>query len=261
MGSMWVDPAEDPKVYPTIPTVEFPVPDYSASGLTHASGFPEASWGADFLSMTALIEFTQYKDPGTGQTWQEVVLASIASPPSRPVDIENALKALVQMQKTERHILLPEILAQSGDFQMYFCSQLGIYPRTHPTSYLLLKIAARIGELVMVYLKRYHGSEAVRPSHLYPRLTPPLQVPPHAAYPSGHAMISAILAHTAGTFVPNLSEAAFELADRIARNREVAGLHFAWDSAAGKDAAKATFDIITRLYAFNDRYDAAAAEW
>ena len=62
---------------------------------------------------------------------------------------------------------MTEILAQNSDFQPYFCAQLGISPRAYPQTYLMLKMSARIGELVMVHLKAVHGY--VRPSQIYPR--------------------------------------------------------------------------------------------
>lgn len=262
MGSMWLDPNEDPKVYPTIPTPGMPVPDFHQDNMTDAKQFPPDAWGADFVSLMALIEFTGYQQPGTKLVWQDLVVDKIsAPPPTRGVPMEDALKELIALQRNERTALMPEIIAQSGDFQMYFCSQLGIYPRSHPNSYQLLKISARVGELVMVYLKRKWSGVSVRPSHIYPRLTPPLPVPPHASYPSGHAMISFLLARTATDLVPSLGTTAMETAQRIARNRHVAGLHFPWDTAAGAQAAENVHKILQDLRAYKKYLKAAAAEW
>ncbi len=261
MGSMWLDPNEDPRVYPTIPTNGMPVPDFDPQNMTGAKQFPPKAWGADFVSLLALIEFTGYQHPATKQVWQDLVIYNIGPPPAKDgVDMENAIKELISLQRNERTTLMPEILAQSGDFQMYFCAQLGIYPSSHPNSYQLLKISARIGELVMVYLKRKWASESVRPSHKYPRLTPPLPVPPHASYPSGHAMISHILALTAKDLVPMLGSTAEELARRIARNRQVAGLHFQWDTNAGEQAAANVHRILQDLRSYKKYLKNAADE-
>ena len=251
MGSMWVDPAEDPKTYPM---QGLPPPPFDPSALTTAQTFPEERWGADFKAMRWLIDFTRQPD------WQNQVRANIPRPPKPDSqDTIDALRDLVDYQATLREKALPEILAQNGDFQLYLCSQLSIYPHTFPNSYLMLKIVSRIGELVMVYLKRRFA--AVRPSQIYPRLTPPIPVAPHASYPSGHAMISHLMALMAREMIPDLGDAAYRLAQRISRNREIAGLHFQRDSRAGEIAAGNTFDIIKALPDYNSYLQAAKDEW
>ena len=251
MGSMWIDPEEDPKVYPI---QGLPTQPFDDTMLTAATDFPEGRWGADFKSMLWLIDFTRTPD------WQNLVRKDIPKPPKADSqDTKDALKELVIFQQTLREKAMPEIVAQRSDFQHYFCSQLSIYPSSYPHSYLMLKIVARIGELVMVSLKRrFH---AVRPSQIYPRLTPPMPVPGHASYPSGHATISHLMALVANEIVPDLGDAAYRLAQRIARNREIAGLHFWRDSIAGEIAARNTFKIIQVLPNYADYLKDAIIEW
>jgi hypothetical protein len=251
MGSMWLDPPEDPNVYPM---QGLPVAAFDATAMTKAGEFLDERWGADFRSLLWIIDFL--KQP----LWQVTVSTGILTPPATTsADMEDAIKELVNLQETLRQQAMPEILAQNGEFQMYFCSQLGLYPRSHPRSYLLLKLVARIGELVMVHLK--YKFNAVRPSQVYPRLTPPVPVPPHASYPSGHSTISHLMALMANEIVPDLGDAADRLARRIARNREIAGLHFWWDSKAGEIAAKNTFDVFKTLPKYVTYRDAAKLEW
>lgn len=255
MGSMWIDPVEDPKVYPIV-VGGLPVPDFNDKMKTDAKEFPPERWGADFRAMLWLAEFAADKD------WPVKASVGIRLPP-RPdsTHMDDGIKWLIELQRNEREKALPEILAQSGDFQLYFCSQLGIYPRVSPRSYLLLKIAARIGELAMVKLKWNFASLSVRPSHIYPRLTPPIAVPPHASFPSGHAMISHLLASVATEIVPKFDNAPLELALRIRRNREVAGLHFSWDSLAGEIAANNVFKMIKGLTGYAAAVADAKNEW
>lgn len=259
MGSMWIDPNEDPKTYPIIPTANFPVPDFEAGNMTGARRFPEKSWGADFISLLALLDFAESDVPG--QSWRQEILKGLVDPPTRGPRLEQGLQELIEYQKEDRTALMNEILAQAGDFQMYFCASLGIYPRSHPNTYQLMKNAARIGELTMVFLKRLWATKSVRPSHVYPRLVPPIPVPPHPSFPSGHAMISALLARTVISVAPKLRDAPMELANRIARNREVAGLHFRWDSVGGQTAAENVFRIFETMDAYTDYKDRALEEW
>jgi acid phosphatase (class A) len=255
---MWLDPPEDPKIYPEQGQE---VPDFDSQFMAGAARFPDRRWGADFQSMTWLIDFTT--PTASNPDWKAAVRKTIKPPPEpNTFDMQNGLKELVVLQQTLREKALPEILAQNTEFNLYFCAQLGIYPRSYPKSYLMLKSVARIGELVMVYLKRRY--QYVRPSQIYPRLTPPLPVPAHSSYPSGHALISYLMALMATEIVPELGDAAQKLALRIARNREIAGLHYAWDGIGGRDAAIDTFEVIKGLPVYNSPTHgiaAARAEW
>lgn len=254
MGSMWLDPAEDPKIYPA---QGLPVPNFDETMINVDAGeYPEKRWGADFRSLLWLSDFTDV------QGWPSEIAKGIPRPPAiGSREMIDGLKALVLYQQTLRTEALPEILAQSVDFQLYFCSQLGIYPRSYPRSYLLLKVAARIGELAMVKLKFRFARLSVRPSHVYPRLTPPIAVPPHASYPSGHGLIGHLLARTAQAIQPSFGDAPTRLARRIATNREIAGLHFRWDSLAGEIAAANVFAIVENMRRFKDELPLAQQEW
>jgi hypothetical protein len=75
-----------------------------------------------------------------------------------------------------------------------------------------------------------------RPSQLCPALAPPIAVPGHASFPSGHATQSMLMALCLIDVLPvvptpNTAGNVWEedlkvLAHRIARNREIAGLHY-----------------------------------
>jgi hypothetical protein len=69
-------------------------------------------------------------------------------------------------------------------------------------------------------------------------LLPPVPVPGHASYPSGHSTQAHLIAHCAGLVLPTAVQTVLQtnlgaLADRIGRNREIAGLHYPTDTAAG----------------------------
>ena len=96
------------------------------------------------------------------------------------------------MAVTERPEALGEILEQDQNFQVGFLHLLMINRNSHPNTYLLMKMAARVGEMMMVHLKR-HFSRA-RPSQICPTLYPAVAVPGHSAYPAGHALIAQLTA-------------------------------------------------------------------
>lgn len=248
MGSMWIDP-DDARIYPVDPDQK-PLP-FDPSYLVLATEFPPSRWGSDYQAMLALIEFM-----ATG--WQEKII--IDPPPFPGSDaMMKELEYLVDRQIDRRQSAMQEILAQNHDFQSYMVAQLSVSPRTHPKTYLMLKMAARIGEVVMVYLKSQHN--AVRPSQVYPRLFPPVPVAPHATYPSGHSLVAYMMAFTAVAIVPAMGDAPRALASRIAINREIAGLHFPSDTVAGADAAAQAFNLFKTIPWFQTTQPLAVWEW
>jgi membrane-associated phospholipid phosphatase len=108
-------------------------------------------------------------------------------------------------------------------------------------------------------------------------------VPGHASYPSGHAteayLISKCLAQVLTMSPPpggapaaqaattkynpadNDSTALQRLAQRVARNREVLGVHYPSDSQAGRVLAEATFGILMQSATIQTILTNAHTEW
>jgi hypothetical protein len=153
-----------------------------------------------------------------------------------------------------------------------------------------MRVAEAIGKFVVMYYKGKFNRP--RASRLYPALMPPIEVPGHASYPSGHATQAYLIAQCLELVMPAQASEAYQpgtslpipakdfklgplyrLAERIARNREVLGLHYPSDSAAGRILAKKTFnglqDTLAKLAVDNngitsrgfDLLAAAASEW
>jgi acid phosphatase (class A) len=113
---------------------------------------------------------------------------------------------------------------------------------SHPNTLKLLEMAARVGEMVSIWFKlRFNRA---RLQQVWPAFVPMLQSPGHASYPSGHMLQSRLIAKSLAQAVPEASNALLALADRIGRNREVAGVHFPSDTAAGRAIADAAFPML-----------------
>ena len=111
-----------------------------------------------------------------------------------------------------------------------------------------------------------------RPSQVCPALLPPVPVPGHPSYPSGHAteahLIEFVLNEVFALLNDSKRATAMKydlaaLATRIARNREIAGLHYPTDSSAGQKLAT---DIHTLLQTsickvYRKAVTDAASEW
>jgi acid phosphatase (class A) len=80
------------------------------------------------------------------------------------------------------------------------------------------------------------------------------------SYPSGHAIIGYLEALTLVQIVPEKQKEILERADDYAHNREVCGVHYPTDVAAGKEAAYAVFGEMTTSAEFQKELAAARAE-
>lgn len=247
MGSCWFDPA-DPTVYPTQPAL---VPDFDPKYLRNANSFPADNWGGDFESLIALAEFAR-------TNWLDRIVLPDPPGPGTTQTI-NEIRDLVTLQQKERAAATAEIIAQNADFPFYFLGLLNISSCTHRQTYLLLKIAARIGEMMMANFKMIYSRP--RPSQVYPPLAPPMNVAGHASYPSGHSLIAHLMAFCAAEAVPQMRDPLANLALHIAWLREVAGFHYRSDTTAGQEAASQVMPIVKSLRAFQRVKARAEREW
>jgi membrane-associated phospholipid phosphatase len=217
------------------------------------------SWTAEWLAWGALEQFSAL--PG----WRAAITVGA---PAAPTAAE--FTALVRMAEDERADALNEIVAQADDFLRDFVQLLAATPTSRPATYRLLHIASLIALFAAQYVKRLHNRP--RPAQLSPGLRPPVPLPGHAAYPSGHAAQAQLMALCVQAALPaaigaQLGPALLALAARVARNREIAGLHWPTDTAAGVQLAGDMFGVLTNpanaaaLPLFVNTSAAVAGEW
>jgi len=85
--------------------------------------------------------------------------------------------------------------------------------------------------------------------------------PLHPAYPSGHSTQTHTIALLLGKLVPSKQSALLLAAQEISRNREIAGLHYASDTAAGALLAKQLVDLLLASPFGSQLYKPATNEW
>jgi membrane-associated phospholipid phosphatase len=169
-----------------------------------------------------------------------------------------------------------------------------------------MSIALRVGEFQAMHYKLHPGTDAAgnaipnrpRPSQLSPALMPPIAVPGHASYPSGHStqshLLSGLLAQVmpasvttplpqlpgapaplplpnpppppppppiAPPFIPWTGSLLDRLAERVSRNREVLGLHYPSDSAAGRLLAAYSLYLLLQCPTVINTIVSAQQEW
>jgi hypothetical protein len=131
---------------------------------------------------------------------------------------------LSDFARFERADAMDEIMAQKDEFVSEFMGLLTITPGTHPNTYRVMHLANLMAAFTVMHFKGIYRRR--RPSQQLPLLRPPVQVPGHPPNP------------------PNMATSLNGLAARIARNREIAGLHFPTDTEAGVTLAANIFQMI-----------------
>lgn len=139
---------------------------------------------------------------------------------------EERTDAAVEAIKAE-HVLVPlyRIFSQKGFYD---------FEKAPATNGLLATLDR---EVVYFTLREKQAMQRPRPTQLMPELTTVVPVPPHAAYPSGHAGQSYAAALLLAEIDPARAEQYKQLAIDIAHRREIAGVHYPSDSEAGRALA------------------------
>lgn len=214
----------------SMPILDSFVPAAFRTGAT----YPVKAWRPDLFSLLALGEMG-----GTG--WQGITGFVEPKPFDHP-DVIQEFTTLVAMARDERAALAEEIYDQNNRLHDYFHQVLMLSPEAHPSTIKLLEMAARTGEMVGMHFKQKYMR--ARPQQVFPGLVPLVAPPAHPSFPSGHSLESHMMAQAMADVRPFMADALTALADRIGRNREVAGVHFPSDTAAGRVIARAAYPLL-----------------
>ncbi len=122
-------------------------------------------------------------------------------------------------------------------------------------------VIAAMGDFSPVIFKMKEKYDRVRPSFLDPRLKPAMKVPDHPAYPSGHASQACFMAYLLAELDPPKRDVYLADAIAIAKRRELAGVHYPSDTAAGAQLARQTLDVLLAQKPFQQLLEKARAEW
>jgi acid phosphatase (class A) len=233
------------------PLAENPVP------ANLAAKYPDSAWDPDLLALMILPEFLTLTAGGI--PWFQTI-----NLPARPPITQQMVDQMLELAVTERPEALGEIVQQHVNFQVCWLQLLMITRNSHPQTFLLMKLAARVGEVAMMYFKRQtvpDNRHAARPSQICPTLFPPVSVQGHSSYPAGHAIIGTLTSLCLADVVPAHAVALQLLADRVGRNRVIAGLHFQIDIDAGASVAVQLHGLIGQCPLYQQTLVAAKAEW
>jgi len=179
----------------------------------------------------------------------------------------------------EREDRFAEVIDQDdGDGAInYWLGMLKIDPARHPNTYLMVRVARRIGEHVVMCLKGFFA--APRPPQLCPAIVPMIDPPATPSFPAGHALQSHLESYLLAYSLPNLpgqqlpaaaalarpgpqgSGPLFDLAWRVSENRIVAGIHYPIDIEAGIAVAIACLQDLLQVPSITNLMTAVAGEF
>jgi acid phosphatase (class A) len=215
--------------------------------------FPAHGWDSDLFSLTFLPDF--FTAQVAGQTWDQYItinpnIPNVIMPGGVAAPGDDSIDDLRILAVTERPEAMGEILNQAQNQQLCFMQLLTMTENSHRSTFFLMKIAARVGEVVMMRLKRHFNRP--RPTQYYPALYPPLPVPGHSSYPAGHAVIAHLTARVLIEATTNGGTSPYEksliaLAEEISLNRVIAGFHFRSDIKEGRVAGEKTHQFLTGI--------------
>jgi hypothetical protein len=196
---------------------------------------------------------------------------TIGNPPTTPLDA-TALAAEVlgvlnaSIDRADRALEILDQVSAVGALR-YWTGMLHIDPSKEKKTVLLMLVARAIGEYVAMRLKGVYRMR--RPAQVYPWIMPMIDGPDTPSFPSSHALQSHLISGVlklaipgstapvfppAGTWPPapagtQVAQALDRLANRIAENREIAGVHFRMDSHCGLYVAMFCLHFLNNLAA------------
>jgi acid phosphatase (class A) len=193
----------------------------------------------------------------------ELLALEVSPPPANSSDTTRRdLEALLQLQQRARTRDAQRDIEAHKDYPGVCAAVLARVHRelTHaPKTRALLEHVERDATVAVFHAKRRF--ERARPHQLEPRLKPAIGVPAHSAYPSGHALQGYLVARVLSAIFPEYREDLMSAGYQIGFEREIAGLHYASDSAASRALGAELYARLETNEAFRRELTAAKSEW
>ena len=199
-----------------------------------ALNFPLSYWHPAVHAQVLLAEFLQ-------TDWETITKTAVPFP--RPEWTElGAVRAAIDRQDA-RTIEIIRAQADIRNIGPVFLRAVLASDRSHPKTAELVHFAANdAAHVAAMYWKEQYNR--ARPSQHDPSLRTAIDAPGHPAYPGLHATAAHLAARTLAAVLGNRQNEIESIAHDIARNREVAGLHYPSDSQHRKMLAETIFDHV-----------------
>jgi acid phosphatase (class A) len=197
--------------------------------------FPSDGWGKDYELIVTLGPKILPRDFDTNPESQAAP-ESFSYTTQAELDVLRRYKFFRTPDQVEYIKQEQDFISPAKVFEAH-----GLYsPAAHPAVEAFLDAVTTDVSFFIIRDKKYF--RRARPAQITGDLFPVIPSPAHASYPSGHATQAYFLALTLAHLDPVNSEKYVALAKDIAWRREVAGIHYPTDSAAGFALALILFD-------------------
>lgn len=208
------------------------------------------------------------------QEWNPILYSEATAPPnplfrditlpSPPSNISEETQEELALLHTYTHKRTPEKIEEIESEIQLHTVQIGSSTvekmlEVHTQTDALITYSLELTEPMIVYQKKYF--DRVRPSLLDPSLTVAIEIPNHPAYPSGHSTQIHLIQKILTDLDPQNSEVYKVVAERVARNREIAGVHYPSDSKAGEILAEELYKRLQNDEIFLSLMTKAKQEW
>jgi hypothetical protein len=231
-----------------------PKADSTPAANNAACTFPPSAWDEAYKNMDQPLH--SFVPP----TWQD----RLALPPI-PTDCTAECEVLKQLEVARTPVRQKEIEREARSMSNAIWPVVKILgdpkmpPR--PNTVELVSLLLECIRAPLFSLKKTVNRG--RPAHCCEaqQLSPLLPFPGHPAYPSGHAAASFAVACVLSEIRPELRPDFEAAARRVAVNREIAGVHYPSDSAAGQALAAHLVKLLLGNNGFKTALKAAQVEW
>lgn len=179
------------------------------------------------------------------------------SSPLTRAELDELLRLQSTRTATERTAIMQHL--EYAQLTALFVRAAGRDLATLPHTQALLDHVNLDGRWAVFHVKQHFARP--RPNRLEPRLQPCIPVPGHPAYPSAHAIQGYLLGRVVALLAPEASDTLSALGLQVAHEREIAGVHYASDGAAGRALGESVFTLLQSNTVFQREVNDARAEW
>lgn len=205
-------------------------------------------------------QLTRQRPKILSREWAKII--TLPAPPAnsspRTTKEIEYLKTLISKRPSKLQEITAEINLPAFRFGKYTYEDL-TSSSTKPNTSQLLKAAYHDLAIVTFVMKKKFNR--VRPSKIDSELGHAISIPEHPAYPSGHATATYVIAYILQELDASRADIYLQDAQRIAINREIAGLHYPSDTAAGQQLARQLVDQFQANPTFKKLLQKAKTEW
>ncbi len=172
------------------------------------------------------------------------------------------LMTLIPERKNHEKEIEAEVIVSHFRWGKFTYAQLTTDKRYQHTSKLIVEAYSDLGVVCFWFKDKFNR---VRPSLLAERsgvkLGTVVAIPGHPAYPSGHATGAYTIAYLLQELDPENAEVYRKDAERMAKNREIGGLHYPSDTEAGRLLARQIVDSLLENKGYLRILEKAREEW